>query len=103
MGRPRPRRCGARLLGGGPYISWSGGRAGPRGLLHPQQLRGPVAVVAAGLAVRHSGARVGLGEEFMLSEFSRILSFLSSSCFVWGLAVRLPLPIFPFLGYLEYA
>ena len=85
---------------------WEGGRtsAGPgAGQGHPQQLRGPVAVVAAGLAVRHSGARVGLGEEFMLSEFSRILSFLSSSCFVWGLAVRLPLPIFPFLGYLEYA
>ena len=88
---------------GGRISAGPGGRAGPRGLLHPQQLRGPVAVVAAGLAVCHSGARVGLGEGFMLSEFSRILGFLSSSCFLWGLAVRFSLPIFPFLGYLEYA
>ena len=69
---------------GGRASAGPGGQAGPRGLLHPQQLRGPVAVVAAGLAVCHSGARVGLGEGFMLSEFLRILGFYPVLVFCGG-------------------
>ena len=87
---------------GGRTSAGPGGRAGPRGLLHPQQLRGPVAVVAAGLASPALGSGSVWGKSSFNPSFHEYLVFISS-CFMRGLAVRLPLPIFPFLGYLEYA
>ena len=65
------------LWGGGPSTSWSGGRAGPGGSLGPGS---------------------GWGTSSCYPSFPHISNFLSSSYFVWGLAVRLQLPIFPFLG-----
>ena len=70
------------LWGGGPSTSWSGGRAGPGGSLGPGS---------------------GWGTSSCYPSFPHISNFLSSSYFVWGLAVCLQFQFFRFLGYLEYA
>ena len=68
-----------------------------RGAVH-QLVRGQ------GRAGGQSGARVGLGDEFILSEFFTYIKFLIKFLFCVG-ASGSPLVVnfFPFLGYLEYA
>ena len=83
--------------GGGCASAGPWARQGP-----PPQLLVPVAVVAAGLASPALGSGSVWGKSSFNPSFHEYLVFISS-CFMRGLAVRLPLPIFPFLGYLEYA